>query len=107
GAIGSILLLILAPIAAMLIQMAISRTREFSADRDGAEICGKPAALAGALERLENAARRVPMHSTPGTAHMFIVNPFSGRMANIARLFSTHPPTSERIARLLEMERSR
>ncbi|MBT8399542.1 MAG: zinc metalloprotease HtpX [Rhodothermia bacterium] len=108
GALGSILLLILAPIAAMLIQMAISRTREFSADRVGAEICGKPAALAGALEQLENTARRIPMQSSsPGTAHMFIVNPFSGQMANIARLFSTHPPTSERIERLMAMERSR
>ena len=106
GAIGSLLLLILAPIAAMMIQMAISRTREFSADRDGAEICGKPASLAGALERLESAAGRVAMDASPGTAHMFIVNPFTGRMSGIARLFSTHPPTGERIARLMEMARS-
>ncbi len=107
GAIGSILMLILAPIAAMLIQMAISRTREFAADRDGAAICGKPSALAGALRRLDETARQIPMNATPGTAHMFIVNPFAGSMASIARLFSTHPPTSERIARLMELDKAR
>ncbi len=107
GAIGSILMLVLAPVAAMLIQMAISRTREFAADRDGAAICGKPKALADALQRLDETARQVPMNATPGTAHMFIVNPFAGSMASVARLFSTHPPTTERIARLMELENAR
>ncbi len=102
---GSLLMLILAPLAAMLIQMAISRAREFAADHDGALICGKPRALAAALNRLEEGAERIPMDANPSTAHMFIVNPFAGAMSGLRKLFSTHPPTEERIRRLLEMER--
>jgi heat shock protein HtpX len=101
--IGMILMLILAPIAAMLIQMAISRTREYSADRDGGRICGDPDALAGALLKLQAGAERRPMDANPSTAHMFIVNPLSGRrMAGFSKLFSTHPPTEERVRRLRE-----
>jgi heat shock protein HtpX len=101
--ISTLLMLILAPLAAMMIQMAISRSREFAADRDGARICGKPRALASALDRLENAAAHIPMDATPSTAHMFIVNPFAGAMSGLRTLFSTHPPTEERIERLLSM----
>jgi heat shock protein HtpX len=98
---GMILMLILAPIAAMLIQMAISRTREYSADRDGGRICGDPDALADALLRLQAGAERRPMEANPSTAHMFIVNPLSGRrLGGISKLFSTHPPTDERVRRL-------
>ncbi len=104
NAISAILMMILAPIAAMMIQMAISRSREFAADRGGAEICGKPRALASALQRLEQGARQVPMEANPSTAHMFIVNPFSGAMNGLRNLFSTHPPTEQRIERLLEMD---
>jgi heat shock protein HtpX len=103
GALGSLLMLILAPIAAVLIQMAISRSREFAADRDGAQICGRPASLADALERLQRGAERSPMNANPATAHMFIVNPFAGAMQGIRGLFSTHPPTDERVRRLREM----
>jgi heat shock protein HtpX len=92
---------ILAPIAAMLIQMAISRSREFIADEAAARYSGKPYALANALRRIEAGNQRIPMHTgSPATAHMYISNPFSGGMAN---LFSTHPPTAERIARLERM----
>lgn len=104
--IGSLLMLILAPVAAMLIQMAISRVREFSADRDGARICGKPGALASALQRLERGAEAVPMDADPGTAHMFIVSPFAGLKGGLRSLFSTHPSTEERVRRLLELERT-
>ncbi|GIV60995.1 zinc metalloprotease HtpX [Rhodocaloribacter litoris] len=104
--IGTLLMLLLAPVAAMLIQLAISRAREYAADRDGARICGKPRALASALNRLQHGAEQVPMDANPATAHMFIVNPFSGAMAGLRNLFSTHPPTEERIRRLLEMERT-
>jgi heat shock protein HtpX len=107
GPIAVIMAAITAPIAAMLVQMAISRTREYSADRLGAEICGNPRWLASALSKIAGAARRVPMMSAernPATAHMFIVNPLTGeRMDN---LFSTHPATENRIAALLELERS-
>jgi len=102
NALAGLLMLILAPLAAMLIQMAISRAREFAADRGGALICGKPRALARALEKLEAGVAHIPMDANPATAHMFIVHPFSG--GGIARLFSTHPPTEERIRRLLELE---
>jgi heat shock protein HtpX len=101
-----LLMLILAPIAAMLIQMAISRAREFAADRTGAAICGRPRALANALARLQSGVERVPMDANPSTAHMFIVNPFAGGLHGLQRLFSTHPPMDERIQRLLEMERT-
>ncbi len=103
NAITTLLMLILAPLAAVMIQMAISRSREFVADRDGAHISGKPWALADALARLQAGAARVPMDASPGTAHMFIVNPFAGAMGGLRSLFSTHPPTEERIERLRAM----
>jgi heat shock protein HtpX len=90
---------IVAPIAAGLIQAAISRSREFEADRGGAEIAGSPLGLADALRKLEVASKRLPMPANPATAHLFIVQPFSGQA--LASLFSTHPPTEERVARLL------
>jgi len=101
GAFGLIAMAILAPIAAMLIQMAISRSREYDADKGGAEISGNPLFLAGALRKLELANQQIPMHANPATAHMFTVSPLSagGMMA----LFSTHPPLQERIRRLEEM----
>jgi heat shock protein HtpX len=103
--IGEILLLILAPIAAMLIQFAVSRSREFAADEGGARICGKPMSLANALRKLERGVERVPMQNAgTATAHMFIVNPLMG--GGIMKLFSTHPPTEERIARLEELAAS-
>ncbi|XPV76702.1 MAG: zinc metalloprotease HtpX [Desulfovibrio sp.] len=92
---------ILAPIAASLVQMAISRSREYLADETGARLCGNPMALASALMRLESAARQIPMQGNPVTENMFIVNPFTGQ--NMARLFSTHPSTEERVARLRNM----
>ncbi len=100
----NLLMMILAPLAAMLIQMAISRSREYAADRDGAEIAGNPLGLADALRRMEAVAEQRPMHdANQATSHMFIVNPFSGGMSGLQSLFSTHPPTEERIARLEEM----
>lgn len=98
GAIGLIVMSILAPVAAMLIQMAISRSREYLADATGAGFAGQPAGLANALEKLGAYSRRLPMPAQPNTAHMFIVNPLSG--GRLANLFSTHPPLEERIARL-------
>ena len=102
GIVGALVISILAPVAAMLIQMAVSRSREYKADRDGAGFAHDPNALADALGRLEQGSRAIPMHDPkPQTAHMFIVNPLSaGGMAN---LFSTHPPMEERIARLRAM----
>ncbi|NBC17116.1 MAG: zinc metalloprotease HtpX [Bacteroidetes bacterium] len=105
GLIATLLMVFLAPVAAILIQMAISRAREFVADRDGAEICGKPQALASALQRLQHGAERQPMDANPSTAHMFIVNPFAGGMGGLRNLFSTHPPTEERVERLMQMAR--
>jgi heat shock protein HtpX len=103
--IGEILLLIFAPIAAMMIQFAVSRSREFAADEGGAKICGKPLSLANALRKLERGVERVPMENAgTATAHMFIVNPLMG--GGIMKLFSTHPPTEERIARLEELATS-
>jgi heat shock protein HtpX len=90
---------LLAPIAAMLIQAAISRQREFAADRGGAEISGSAMGLAQALRRIDAAARQIPLHANPATAHMFIMKPFSG--GGLASLFSTHPPTEARIQALL------
>jgi heat shock protein HtpX len=92
-------MVILAPIAAMLIQAFISRTREFAADAGGAQIAGTPYGLANALQKIEAVARRVPLDANPATAHMFIVKPFSG--AGLMSLFSTHPPTEARIRALL------
>ena len=98
GLIGSLAMMIIAPMAAMLIQMAISRSREYSADATGAEICGKPQDLASALKRLAEYNQQRPMQVNPATAQMYIVNPLHGQ--SLARLFSTHPPISERIKRL-------
>jgi len=99
GGLGALLMLIVAPIAAMLIQMAISRSREFAADSKGAYLAGNPHGLANALEKLDRANKRVPMDASPATAHMFIVKPFAG--GGLMELFSTHPPTEKRIAALL------
>ena len=101
GMIGSILMIILAPIAALLIQMAISRSREYEADATGARISGNPLALASALRKLQAGSQRIPMDANPATAHMFIVNPL--RSGGIVNLFSTHPPMEDRIARLESM----
>lgn len=102
GLASSLLMAFLAPIAAMLVQMAISRSREYLADDTGAQLAGDPKALARALEKLGMWSGRIPMHSgNQATAHMFIVNPFSG--STFASLFSTHPPLEERIARLEAM----
>jgi heat shock protein HtpX len=102
---GGLLGLLVAPFAAMLIQMAISRSREFLADESGARLSGNPLALARALRKLEGWSRRVPMGAgDPATAHLFIVNPFSG--TGLTLLFSTHPSTDERVARLEEISRS-
>jgi heat shock protein HtpX len=92
--------MILAPIAAVLIQAAISRSREYAADAGGAAIAGRPDGLVSALRKIEAAARAVPLDANPATAHMFIIKPFS--MAGIGGLFSTHPPTEKRIAALLQ-----
>jgi heat shock protein HtpX len=96
--IAALVMMIVLPIAAMLIQMAISRSREYAADEGGARLHGNPHALANALRKLHNGAQAIPMHATPATSHMMIVNPFSG--GGIKKLFSTHPPVEERIARL-------
>lgn len=101
GLIGGLLLAIIAPIAAMIIQMAISRSREYMADEDGARIAGNAGGLSNALLKLENAAHRIPMEVNPAASHMFIVNPLSG--ASMARLFSTHPTTQDRVKRLSEL----
>jgi heat shock protein HtpX len=98
---GGLVMMIVAPIAAMMIQMAISRSREFGADAAGAQIAANPLSLASALKKLNAAAARIPMEATPATAHMFIVNPLTG--GGLAKLFSTHPPMEERVARLEEM----
>lgn len=98
----ALLLVILAPIAAMLIQMAISRSREYQADAGGAEMCGAPQSLASALLKLERASERVPLPVNNAQASLFIVKPFTGKQ--MASLFMTHPPIEERIKRLKEME---
>jgi heat shock protein HtpX len=101
GVLGLILMAILAPLAATIIQMAISRTREFAADEAGAKMAGDPLGLASALKKLGMASERIPLDASPQTAHLFIVNPLSGQ--SFARLFSTHPPLEERIERLEHM----
>lgn len=106
GALGSIFMIVLAPIAAMLIQMGISRSREYMADEAGGELSGNPLALASALKKLENYAeimnsRRGESEATPATSHLFIINPFSG-LGGIVSLFSTHPKTADRVAKLQE-----
>ncbi len=101
GIIGTIVMMIIAPLAATLVQMAISRSREYQADATGAEICGNPQSLASALSQLENANKRHPIDVNPATAQMYIVNPLTG--GQVANLFSTHPPMQERIKRLNNM----
>ncbi len=98
GGIGALFMLILAPIAAMLIQLAVSRSREYQADATGAHFTGNPYALASALQKLDAYSRRVPMQASPSTAHLFIIQPLLGM--NFGNLFSTHPPIAKRIERL-------
>ena len=97
---GMLVMAIVAPLAAIIIQMAISRRNEFQADRTGGEITGDPMGLAGALKRLESGARRIPMEVNPAGASLAIVNPFAGRRRGLTSLFTTHPPTDERVAAL-------
>jgi heat shock protein HtpX len=99
--IAAIAMMILAPIAAMLIQMAISRSREYDADAASAKYVGSPYPLIGGLQKLESWSKQIPMDASPATAHMFIIKPFTGQSA--MRLFSTHPSTEDRIARLQAM----
>jgi len=99
GMIGVIVAMVLAPIAAMLVQMAISRSREYIADQRGATLSGNPLALASALEKISYGVKKAPLNANQATAHMFIMNPLSGKK-NMANLFSTHPPVEERIRRL-------
>src|SRR4030095_16331762 len=101
SAIAGIAMIIVAPIAAALIQMAISRSREYEADATGARICGNPLWLANALREIQGGSQRVPLTANPATAHMFIVNPLRG--GGFSNLFSTHPPLDDRIARLESM----
>ncbi|NGZ06370.1 MAG: zinc metalloprotease HtpX [Magnetococcales bacterium] len=108
GFIGEIVMLIVAPMAAMLIQMAVSRAREYDADEGGAHLCGNPLWLASALHKLDRGSRQIPLQGAadhPATAHLFIVSPLAGGL--VAGLFSTHPPMAERITRLQRMVHSR
>lgn len=107
GGLGGLVTILLAPIAAGLIQMAISRSREYAADEGGGDLCGNPRYLAKALEKLDYYAKHgdVMQDATPATAHMFIINPFEGVGSKIANLYSTHPATEDRIARLNEQAR--
>jgi heat shock protein HtpX len=103
GLVGSIAMAIIAPLAAMIVQMAISRSREYAADEGAGKLCGKPLSLASALNKLHQGVSRIPMtHGTPATSSLFIVNPFTG---GIAGLFSTHPPMEKRIAKLEQQAR--
>lgn len=105
GGWGALLMMVLAPLAALLIQMAISRTREYAADETSAQVTRNPSELISALGKLESYTKRIPMtDATSATAHLFIVKPFSG--AGLMSLFSTHPPTKERIARLRQGQRA-
>jgi heat shock protein HtpX len=101
--IAALAMIFLAPLAAALIQMAVSRSREYGADETGARLVGYPDGLASALRKLDVAAKQIPMRADPSTAHLFIVNPLSGR--GFASLFSTHPPLEDRIARLMSHNR--
>jgi len=101
-----LLVMIVAPIAAMLIQLAISRAREYEADATGARLAGSPDGLANALRKLEQASRMIPMEASPSTAHLFIVNPLRGMGGALMSLFMTHPPIEERIRRLERMRGS-
>jgi len=101
GGLQLLAMAILAPLGAMMIQMAVSRSREYLADESGARFCGKPEALAGALGKISGWSRRVPMQASPATAHMFIISPLTG--GGLLSLFSTHPPVTKRIERLMAM----
>ncbi|MBD3170187.1 MAG: zinc metalloprotease HtpX [candidate division Zixibacteria bacterium] len=103
GGLGLLIMAIIAPIAAMMIQFAISRSREYAADEGGARISHKPHGLANALRKIHNGAQRIPMNAQPATAHMFILNPLRGK--GLVNLFMTHPPVEERIKRLEAMAR--
>jgi heat shock protein HtpX len=105
GILGLLLMAIVAPLGAMLVQMAVSRSREYLADETGAKVCGKPLSLARALEKISGASRQVPMNATPATAHMFIVSPLTG--GGMLSLFSTHPPVEKRVERLRAMSVAR
>ncbi len=105
GIFGALLMIILAPIAATIIQLAISRSREFGADRTGAEVGGDPEALASALEKLDAYSRQIPLPVNPAASHMFIVKPLTG--FSMQSLFSSHPPTEQRVARLRQIARER
>jgi heat shock protein HtpX len=101
--IGELAFALLAPVAAMFLQMALSRSREFEADRSGAKLLGTGEPLARALEKIEAGARQIPMDVNPAQAQAYIVNPLTGRKMSAARLFMTHPATEERVARLRKM----
>ena len=101
GGLGLLAMAILAPIGAMLVQMAVSRSREYQADASGARFCGRPESLARALEKIAGASRRVPLQASAATAHMFILSPLSGR--GMMSLFSTHPPVEKRVEKLRAM----
>ncbi|SHK85228.1 zinc metalloprotease HtpX [Desulforamulus aeronauticus] len=101
GGIGALVLALLAPLAATIVQLAISRSREYAADELGAKIAGRPEGLANALLKLERAAHQIPMQVNPAASHMFITNPLSAK--SVAKLFSTHPPIQERVTRLRQM----
>lgn len=105
GIFGTLLMIILAPIAATIIQLAISRSREFGADRTGADVGGDPEALASALEKLDAYSRQIPLHVNPAASHLFIVKPLTG--FSMQTLFSSHPPTEQRVARLRQIARER
>ncbi|MGI8995826.1 MAG: zinc metalloprotease HtpX [Pyrinomonadaceae bacterium] len=105
GLLGGLLMLFLAPLAATIIQLAISRSREFGADKTGAEVGGDPEALASALEKLEAYSKHVPLPVNPAVSHLFIVKPLTG--FSMQSLFSSHPPTAERVARLRQIARER
>src|SRR4029077_18572116 len=105
GVLGGLLMIVLAPLAATLIQLAVSRAREYQADASGAHMAGQPWGLAKALEKLDVASRMAPMDATPATAHLFIVNPLTG--GGWTTLFSTHPPIAERVARLRAMAQAK
>jgi len=101
GGLGLIAMAIVAPIGAMLVQMAVSRSREYQADASGARFCGRPDSLARALEKIAGTSKRIPLEATPATAHMFIMSPLSGK--GMMSLFSTHPPMEKRVERLRAM----
>jgi len=101
GGLQLLVMAILAPLGAMMVQMAVSRSREYLADETGARFCGKPEALARALEKISGRSRQVPMHASPATAHMFIMSPLTG--GGLMSLFSTHPPVEKRVERLMAL----